>query len=303
MSKLINVAAAFLLLASNTYAHHSSAPHYDHNNRIELIGTYTEMKYVNPHAYIYFDVDEEGTTNSWRCELSAASTLTRRGWSADMFTEGQKLTIAGSPARREDNVCFLNTLQLEDGTTISRNQDITGLLTNLTEASAETSAPKAPREKTLSNGQPNLSGAWVSRSFGRNGQGIRPNYQPTDAGKLAAADYDIAYDDPIIQCHYLNLINGWNHDVNINEISQTDDAVTLQYGFMDVVRTIHLNISEHPTDLEPSATGHSIGHWENNTLVVDTIGFEAVSSITIMDSVTVIRCMLSNAFTLTTKIS
>jgi hypothetical protein len=30
---------------------------------------------------------------------------------------------------------------------------------------------------------------------------------------------------------------------------------------------------EHPKDLIPSYFGHSIGHWEGDALVVDTVGF------------------------------
>jgi hypothetical protein len=32
-------------------------------------------------------------------------------------------------------------------------------------------------------------------------------------------------------------------------------------------------MNEHPAGLEPSRVGHSIGHWEGDVLVVDTIGF------------------------------
>ena len=38
------------------------------------------------------------------------------------------------------------------------------------------------------------------------------------------------------------------------------------------VRRIYLN-REHPKNLLPTWNGHSIGHWEGDTLVVDTIGF------------------------------
>jgi hypothetical protein len=30
---------------------------------------------------------------------------------------------------------------------------------------------------------------------------------------------------------------------------------------------------EHPKDLEPSYYGHSVGHWEGDTLVIDSVGF------------------------------
>jgi hypothetical protein len=36
---------------------------------------------------------------------------------------------------------------------------------------------------------------------------------------------------------------------------------------------IWLDGRDHPKDLKPSYHGHSIGHWEGDTLVVDTVGF------------------------------
>jgi hypothetical protein len=37
-------------------------------------------------------------------------------------------------------------------------------------------------------------------------------------------------------------------------------------------RQVHLDGRPHPKNLDPSWMGHSIGHWEGDTLVVDTIG-------------------------------
>lgn len=38
-------------------------------------------------------------------------------------------------------------------------------------------------------------------------------------------------------------------------------------------RTIYMDGRSHPRNLSPSFMGHSIGHWEGDTLVVDTVGF------------------------------
>jgi hypothetical protein len=34
-----------------------------------------------------------------------------------------------------------------------------------------------------------------------------------------------------------------------------------------------MGMERHPANLAPSNAGHSIGHWEGDTLVVDTVGF------------------------------
>lgn len=56
---------------------------------------------------------------------------------------------------------------------------------------------------------------------------------------------------------------------------QTRDRLYLFFG-QDVARVVHLN-EQHPANIEPSVNGHSIGWWEGDTLVVDTIGFDGTS--------------------------
>lgn len=54
-------------------------------------------------------------------------------------------------------------------------------------------------------------------------------------------------------------------------ILQTPQIIAMVHGdYSD--RLIYMDGRPHPKDLEPSYMGHSIGHWEGNTLVVDTIG-------------------------------
>jgi len=36
---------------------------------------------------------------------------------------------------------------------------------------------------------------------------------------------------------------------------------------------LQTNMKEHPQNIKPTRSGHSIGHWEGDTLVVDTVGF------------------------------
>ena len=38
-------------------------------------------------------------------------------------------------------------------------------------------------------------------------------------------------------------------------------------------RTIYMDGRPHPTDLDPTFSGHSVGHWEGDALVVDSVGF------------------------------
>jgi hypothetical protein len=43
-------------------------------------------------------------------------------------------------------------------------------------------------------------------------------------------------------------------------------------GNIHSYRQIFMN-AKHPADPDPTWFGHSVGHWEGNTLIVDTVGF------------------------------
>ena len=297
------------VLISSANAHHSAAPHFDLTKTIEIQGAVTKFMFVNPHAYIYFEVaNASGKPTEWRCELSARAALERQGWTANMFKPGEKIKVTGSPARREDNVCYTTNITMADGRTLGRDQRVA-----TTGNAVATSAPisqKATRAARLADGHPNLEGFWVSQGgpggppggpgeaggpsgpggmgFGPPGgnfagamggppagpgAGMSPGPAQTTAGATAAKLYDQRFDDPAIKCNPANIIFGWTHDQNVNRITQGKDEIVLTYGYMDFVRTIHMNMTEHPKKITPSTGGHSIGKWEGDVLVVDTIGF------------------------------
>lgn len=269
------------------FAHHSEAPHFDAD--IELIienASIVEWKFVNPHSYLYFDVaSDDGDATNWRCESSAATMLKRNGWTDETLARGELVTIVGSPARREANVCSLKSITLADGRVIGRNDNVAGATVTTATAFERVDQGEISRPYAHETGQPNISGAWLTLSFGPGSKGgeapppdqgepIWGGYELTELGLEKAREYDVRYDDPALNCHPINIIQGWNHDINVNEVSQYDDKIVLQYGFVDFVRTIYLNMDQHPDDLEPSVGGHSIGRWVDDVLVVDTIGFE-----------------------------
>jgi len=145
-----------------------------------------------------------------------------------------------------------------------------------------------------STAHPDLSGYWVGSGPGsgrgrggpppgpppfgpgrRGGPGGGARPEATDAGIAAAKGYEQPYDDPAIQCDIANIIFGWTHDENVNAIIQSDNSITLKYGYMDFVRTVHMNMASHPKSLPLTRGGHSIGSWDSDTLVVDTVALKA----------------------------
>jgi hypothetical protein len=49
------------------------------------------------------------------------------------------------------------------------------------------------------------------------------------------------------------------------------DHITILYNQDDQVRRVRMN-AKHPSRVTPSAMGDSVGHWDGDTLVIDTVG-------------------------------
>ncbi len=79
-----------------------------------------------------------------------------------------------------------------------------------------------------------------------------------------------AYPDASNQCRPYNPPFTLAMELGL-EVLQKKDAITILYDQDDQVRRIRLN-SSHPADMTPSPMGDSIGHYEGDTLVVDTVG-------------------------------
>lgn len=262
--------ASMTAAAATAHAHHGSAPHFDPEDPVTVEGTVSELRFVNPHSFLQFDViGADGETVEWRCEMGGATNLGRLGWTSETLTAGQPVTVTGPRARREANSCAARSIVLEDGTEIGGGAQLEGTLARATVADER---DIAERPSYLANGQPNLSGPWILRAGGGMGGGF-PEH--TEAGRIAAEAYDGRYDNPVIRCQSGNIILDWTRQSHVNDISQEENRITIRYGYLDLVRTIHLDMSSHPETLTPGIAGHSIGRWEGDVLVVDTVGFMA----------------------------
>jgi hypothetical protein len=56
-------------------------------------------------------------------------------------------------------------------------------------------------------------------------------------------------------------------------VQQADRILIIFEGGGHVWREIHMDGREHPEDVNPTYFGHSVGRWEGDTLVIDTVGY------------------------------
>ena len=103
-------------LVSIAQAHHSFSAEYDNDKPITLDGKVTEMKWSNPHGWIYLDVTgPDGKVTNWALETSAANGLIRRGWRKEDLPVGTVLKIEGWQARNGSSTGNIRSVTLSDG--------------------------------------------------------------------------------------------------------------------------------------------------------------------------------------------
>jgi hypothetical protein len=63
------------------------------------------------------------------------------------------------------------------------------------------------------------------------------------------------------------------YGVEFVEMKDLERLYIFDIGGPHTFRTVYMDGREHPADFEPTNYGHSVGHWEGDTLVVDTVGY------------------------------
>jgi hypothetical protein len=126
--------------------------------------------------------------------------------------------------------------------------------------------PTGPVPKTP-DGRPDLSGVWLP------GQDLEPEVPPFQpwAAEAAKKYADRPGDDPRALCLPAGVSR--MHALDLVKFVQTPGLLIALIEASPNVRQIFLDGRRHPADVQPTWMGHSIGRWEKDTLVVDTIGF------------------------------
>jgi hypothetical protein len=143
-------------------------------------------------------------------------------------------------------------------------------------ATAQAAAAAAESSKSV----PDLSGVWEV-AFGsrtRPGPGMpeQPSLTPEYAQKLAvfkaaqAKGEDV--ESPQANCVPPGMPAIMNQPYPM-ELLFTPGKVTIVIEAYSQTRRIFLDGRKHPDDPDLTYNGHSVGHWDGDTLVVDSVGF------------------------------
>jgi hypothetical protein len=172
-------------------------------------------------------------------------------------------------------------------------------------AQAGTGSTQAARQSQstiprASDGKPDLTGVWQGGSsrrgtweeanagLGVGGTGRDPTapanpasqqvindpapYQPWAASKVLESFNNRGIDDPNGLCLPPGVPRANLVGLFPIQIIQTPRQIVMLYEYMNVFRVIPLD-AKHRDDAVPTYMGDSVGRWEGDTLVVDTIAF------------------------------
>jgi hypothetical protein len=148
----------------------------------------------------------------------------------------------------------------------------------------------APAPRTA-DGKPDLSGIWQPTSDPNDPAGgiegiVGPKYlinifrdlkgdvpfQPWAAELYKQRQANKMRDNPMIRCLPAGVprLDAYTHPY---KIVQTPGLIVILYESQTMFRQIFTDGRSHPVDPEPSWLGYSIGRWDGDTLIVETMGF------------------------------
>jgi hypothetical protein len=159
------------------------------------------------------------------------------------------------------------------------------LLIGLPQAYSQAAASKAADIPRLSNGKPDFSGIWdrprvvdITRDSNECGSGAPikgcsqkgsgPLSYTTAGGQLDKGErFDYA-----ARCLPWGYTRAMQTSYPV-EFVQTVSRFVILFESNNVFHVVATDGRDHPKELEPSWMGNSVGRWDGDTLVVDTIGF------------------------------
>lgn len=244
--------AAAIFLGVPASAHHSQAM-FDTSEEILLEGTVARFDWVNPHMYLI--VETEGPDGEPALVEGEGLGITQAlvdGLDRDALQPGTPVVMRANPNRGG----WGKQVRILDVTT----QD--GEIHPFYAANTRT--------RTLTPAE-SLDGRWApSRAALGAGFGAMAGFPVTPAGRAAQAEMiadGLCFVEPV---PFLAVLD------EMREIQIGEDEVLLHFDNTGdhVLRTIHMG-AEHPADVQASRHGHSIGSWEGDTLVIDTVAYEA----------------------------
>jgi len=133
--------------------------------------------------------------------------------------------------------------------------------------------PKGPTPRTPDE-KPDLSGVWMTPpSYLLSAFSQEPDLQPWAEAIVKERLLNEARDKPSARCLPDNESTEPFVGLLPVKIVQTRGLLVALIEDVIAAHQVFLDGRSHPSDLEPTWMGHSVGKWDGDTLVIDTVGF------------------------------
>jgi hypothetical protein len=145
-------------------------------------------------------------------------------------------------------------------------KEVTVTVAGTSAAATAAATPEPAKVPRLANGKPDLSGVYDAR----------PGAQPAPVLKPGAEKYRAMRgpDDSGQYADCMPLAGPQAFAVPYQtQLVQSAHQLAILHEYPGTFRAIPTDGGPHPADPDPTWMGDSIGHWEGDTLVVDTVGF------------------------------
>jgi len=290
--KIILTLGIVLAAALPGLAQRSVSMTYESGRQVSLQGSVTRIDWVNPDAFFFIDVrDAAGTVTNWAIQIGSPVELEREGWKPSALKIGDQVTVDGTPARGETRQALAKSVVL----TKTGKKLFTPAPRRA--AAAAGPAPRWPDGQVRLGPPAGKKGYWGSASakviventgtkIAMTDDGLLANL--TDANKVAPfqpwakaifehRQRTFFKDDPLARCipaggpRQFQMPNGFQF-VEQKEVGR---ILILLGGGDRNWRVIYTDGRQQGTAAEtvPSYYGNSVGHWEKDTLVVDSVGY------------------------------
>jgi hypothetical protein len=144
----------------------------------------------------------------------------------------------------------------------------------VTGSEAEGPIPRLP------DGHVDLTGPWVgggSNADIEKDGGLKPGELPLLPWAKELRDRRKEQDEPYTACLPMSVprVNPypWKFAMSYTNKGLTHIYILHETGDAGAHRVVYMDGRKHPDDLLPTWWGHSIGRWEGDTLVIDTVGY------------------------------
>jgi hypothetical protein len=254
-------------VAAPAAAHHSTAAIYDSNKTIEVAGVVEEISWRNPHGWILLRAQSDAGPVVWKAETPATVVLRILGIGQDFISVGDKITIAGLPARRGSHELAAQNILLASGYELAFGRNVphfaAGKNGNLIKRGYDES--NVPAAVAAADG---LFRVWSTNMTDPAAFPMFKGGYPLNASAKAVVAKWNPLDNALLHCGTKGQPLIMITPAPI-EFVRDGDTIVMRIEEYDSRRVIHMNPDAVAPD-EHTQFGFSRGHFEGKTLVVET---------------------------------